>query len=100
MTGPSTISPQDEDWQRFRSIHSIVNHWRRPGWNRRRQAYYWYLTFDSPELRVMAEYCQRHLRVPYLDPVPSSDLHLTLPKVGWSDQLSHDEADAVATAAL
>lgn len=90
------LSPQDEDWQRFCAVETMVNHWDRPDWWPGREAYYWYLTFDSPELRDMAAACQERLRLPYLDPVPLDGLHLTLPKVGWTDEVTEDEAHLVA----
>jgi 2'-5' RNA ligase len=77
----------------------MVNHWQRPGWTPGRQAYYWYLTFDSIDLERLAKHCQDRLRLPYLDPVPLEELHLTLPRVGWSDEISADVAEAVADAA-
>jgi 2'-5' RNA ligase len=99
VTGPATLSPQDEDWIRFRDLSSMVDHWERPGWTPGRQAYYWYLTFDSSDLERLAKDCQDHLRLPYLDPVPLDELHLTLPRVGWSDEISAEVANAVADAA-
>ncbi len=100
MTNTPTISPQDEDWRRFRSTPFMVNHWDRPGWTSDRKAYYWYLTFYFAQLRAMAESCQEHLRLPYLDMVPSSDLHLTMVKAGWVDEISLDHAESIAHAAL
>jgi hypothetical protein len=43
-----------DDWQRFRAVTSTVNHWNRPGWSLGREAYYWYLTFDSLQLARLA----------------------------------------------
>jgi 2'-5' RNA ligase len=100
VTQPSTLSPRDEDWRRFRQVTSMVDHWDRPNWTPNKQAYYWYLTFDSAELRQLAGYCQDRLRLPYLDPVPLDGLHLTLPKVGWSDEMSFDDVDAVTAVAM
>jgi 2'-5' RNA ligase len=99
--GPAqaAATPQEEDWRRFKSLSDLVNHWDRPGWTDTRQAYYWYLTFDSTELRELAERCQQELRMPYLDPVPLDRLHLTLPRVGWADEISEDDALNVAQAA-
>lgn len=100
MTQGSTLSPQHEDWLRFAELTSMKDHWDRPGWTPDRQAYYWYLTFSSPDLRELAGYCQDQLRLSYLDPVPLDGLHLTLPKIGWSDELSADEVDLVAAAGM
>lgn len=93
------VAPHDEDWRRFSSLSHMTNHWDRPGWTDDRQAYFWYLTFDSNELRQLTASCQRDLALPYLDPVPLDGLHMTLPKIGWADEVSPDEVDEVARAA-
>jgi 2'-5' RNA ligase len=100
VTPGPPLSQQDEDWQRFRRLAFTTNHWDRPNWTPGRQAYYWYLTFDSAELRTLAHHCQSRLRLPYLDLVPLDGLHLTLPKVGWSDEVPSEDAGSVAAAAL
>ncbi|WP_420847163.1 2'-5' RNA ligase family protein [Nonomuraea basaltis] len=71
------------------------NHWDNPRWTPGREAYYWYLCLDSPELREVAGYCQERLPHRFLDPVPLDSLHLTLPRVGWADEISNDELDTV-----
>ena len=88
--GPEASTARD-DWQRFRYVTSMVDHWNRPGWSRGREAYYWYLTFDSLQLARLARQCQNDLKFPYLDAVPLNGLHLTLPKIGWSDEVTDDE---------
>src|SRR5207245_660305 len=35
----------------------------------------------------------------YLDPVPLESLHLTLPRLGWADQLTRRAVDSIAEAA-
>lgn len=86
----------DEDWKRFRAIRSMVNHWDRPGWSTGREAYYWYLTFKQPDLIQLARTCQQRLKsVPNLDLVPLDGLHLTLPKVGWTDEISSRRLEEV-----
>lgn len=77
----------------------MVNHWDRPGWSTDRQAFYWYLTFKDTELISLAQACQDGLRLPYLDPVPLDGLHLTLPKIGWTDQVSTKQVNQVFTTA-
>jgi 2'-5' RNA ligase len=69
----------------------MIDHWNRPGWFPGREAYYWYLTFDSLQLARLAKQCQNDLKLSYLDPVPLNSLHLTLPKIGWSDEITDDE---------
>lgn len=102
MTAEDTrveAAPDVEDWRRFSSLSRMTNHWERPGWTDDRQAYYWYLTFDSNELRQLAATCQQDLALPYLDPVPPLGLHMTLPKIAWADEVSLDEVQRVAEAA-
>ncbi|GIJ51230.1 hypothetical protein Val02_81160 [Virgisporangium aliadipatigenens] len=93
-------TPQDEDWRRFSALSRMANHWDRPGWTDGRQAYYWYLTFDSPALRDLAVSCQRRLDLPFLDPVPPFGIHLTMPRIGWSDEVSPAEVQRIAEAAV
>src|SRR4051812_2332921 len=99
MTESSTLSPQDEDWQRFRAIRTTVNHWQRPGWSPGREAYYWYLTFDDADLRALVGRCLSELELPYLDPVPLDGIHLTLPRLGWADEVSASRVEACLEAA-
>lgn len=77
----------------------MQNHWDRPEWTPGREAYYWYLTWDSQELRDLADRCQRSLTLPFLDPVPLDALHMTLPKVGWSDQVEPGALDELTSEA-
>ncbi|WP_219502084.1 2'-5' RNA ligase family protein [Nonomuraea ceibae] len=99
MTETRELSPQDEDWRRFSSLSIMKNHWENPRWTAGREAYYWYLCLDSPKLREVTEYCQRRLPHRFLDPVPLDALHLTLPKLGWVDQISRDDLSAIADVA-
>jgi 2'-5' RNA ligase len=76
------------DWPRFSSLSHLVDHWDRPGWRDGRSAYYWYLTFDSPELNALARDCQQQLGFLGLDMVEPDWLHLSLVRLGWSDETS------------
>jgi 2'-5' RNA ligase len=96
--GPEAPTARD-DWQRFRDVTSMVDHWNRPGWSPGREAYYWYLTFDSLQLARLARRCQNDLKLSYLDPVPLNGLHLTLPKIGWSDEVTDDEVRRITETA-
>jgi len=89
----------EEDWKMFSSLTSMTNHWDRSGWSPGRRAYYWYLTFDSENLRTLAARCQDSLPDTYLDHVPLDGLHLTLPKIGWADELTTEEVERVARTA-
>jgi len=83
----------------------MVNHWDRADWRPGRTGYYWYLTFDddASALRTMAAACQRALHAhSAFDLVPLGDLHMTLGRVGFEDELSEDvlaEAEQRAEAA-
>lgn len=90
------MTPQEEDWRRFQDVPSMVNHWDRPGWTSGRQAYFWYLTFDSPRLKTLAARFQEVLHSPHLDSVPLDGLHLTLSRVGWSDEVTPSQVTALS----
>ena len=96
---PPLVTRQEDDWRRFSSLTTMQNHWDRPDWTPGREAYYWYLTWDSQELRDLADRCQRSLALPYLDPVPLDALHMTLPKIAWSDQIEPDALDRLTNEA-
>ncbi|WP_439681612.1 2'-5' RNA ligase family protein [Embleya sp. MST-111070] len=71
----------EHDWGAFRAVSTMVDHWDRPGWNGGR-AYYWMLTFAHEEALIHeALTCQAVVADPFLDPVPSEGLHITLNKV-------------------
>ena len=101
MTGeensPEAANCANLQLERFRNLRWLHNHWSRPIGPR---AYYWYLAFeDSPELRSLAEECQKAISFPYYDLTPPRELHLTLDRIAFdgditSDQLTAIEADA------
>jgi len=81
----------DDDWARFRNIDMMKNHWDRPGWEFGRRAYYWYLTFEEvDELQQLTSRCQERLHISYLDHVPPPDIHMTIERVGFEDEVSPD----------
>ncbi|HEV7899971.1 MAG TPA: 2'-5' RNA ligase family protein [Planosporangium sp.] len=88
------------DWRRYQALDQIVNHWNRPGWVDGRHSYHWLLTFEqASELRVLAARCQAQLQeLPGLDLVPLSSLHVTLQRVGFTDQIAPAEVHAIAEA--
>ncbi len=89
------------DWERYRRLTSLVNHWDRPGWNSGRRSYHWIVRFDDdPAVRRLAARCQQHLRhLPTLDLVPAAGLHLTVQRVAFTDEISISDAHAIADAA-
>ncbi len=77
------------DWNAFTAVNRVTNHWTRPGWTDGRRAYYWMLTFpDSPELLSRARHCQDELAHLRMDRVPEDGLHVTLTRIGDTDQVS------------
>lgn len=93
-------APEEHDWHRFQQLTQLTNHWQRPGWTDGRTSYHWLLTFkDKPELVALARQCQANLRdLPILDLVPLDTLHLTLQKVGFTDEVNSTQLRAVAEA--
>jgi 2'-5' RNA ligase len=102
MTDPNLIDEQsaktlDEELERFRNIRWLTNHWARPVGPR---AFYWYLTFDrSADLHSLAERCQRAISFPHYDLTPPSDLHLTLDRIGFEDDVTRNDLSAIEAAA-
>ena len=98
---PDTSDYVHADWQRYRSLEHLINHWDRPGWTPGRRSYHWILSLaHQPELHALATACQQALTdIPTLDLVPVDDLHLTLQRAGFTDQLTPAEARTVAEAA-
>ena len=97
---PDSIPELDRDWNAFISLDQMTNHWSRASWWPGRRAFYWYLTFDcNSELRSLTEQCQSAIEAPHFDLVPPGDLHMTIARIGFEDELREDELDAVVTAA-
>lgn len=82
----------------------MTNHWDRPGWRPGRTAYYWYLSFrDQPEVQALAEQCQSAFDAPHFDLIAPTDLHMTLERVAFTDELDDNgrrRAEANARSAL
>jgi 2'-5' RNA ligase len=89
----------DQDWATFSGLSLMTNHWHREGWWPGRSGYYWYLTFgSSPEVCAMASQCQAAIRAPYFDLVSIPDLHMTLERVAFEDEISEVQLKAVEIA--
>ncbi len=94
------IRDTEADWIAFSSLERIKSHWDRPGWWPGRRAYYWYLTFaEEPELHAIAAQCQAELEAPYLDRVPLTDLHMTIERVAFDEEINETELDQIASVA-
>lgn len=90
-------APEAQDWHRFQQLVELTNHWRRPGWTDGRHSYHWLLALDDePELAALARRCQASLgELPVLDLVPPGALHLTLQRVGFTDEIDSAQLQAV-----
>lgn len=103
MTDPNLIIEQnantlDEELERFRRIRWLTNHWARPVGPR---AYYWYLTFERfSDLHALAERCQRAISFPHYDLTPRDDLHLTLDRIAFEDDVTRSDLSAIEAAAV
>ncbi|MEU7161145.1 2'-5' RNA ligase family protein [Streptomyces chrestomyceticus] len=85
------------DWDAFRGIDRMANHWDRPGWGRHDRTYYWMLTFPTaPSLIAEARVCQQHLAHHGLDPVPEDGLHITMKKIGAVPDIPRAGVDELA----
>lgn len=92
------LAPEQHDWHHFQQLTQLTNHWQRPGWTDGRTSYHWLLALDNePELAALARQCQASLGdLPILDLVPSDTLHLTLQRVGFTDEVDSAQLKAVA----
>ncbi len=87
------------DWKAFSSLDRMQNHWARPQWPSGRRAYYWMLPFDGTELVQLAKQCQARLDAPGFDLVPLDALHMTVGRIGFADEATHEVVDRAANAA-
>lgn len=86
----------DPDWAAFSGLNHMKNHWDRAGWHPGRTAYYWYLTFpDEHVIHSLAAECQEVISGPHFDLVPTSELHMTLERVEFADDIPHSDLIAV-----
>lgn len=82
------------DWQAFRQVDFMQNHWDRPGWSEGRRSYHWMLSFhDDSAVRGLAARCQSELVRSDFDPVPRDALHLTIGRVAFTDEVTLDTVD-------
>lgn len=79
---------KDPDWATFAALDRMTNHWDRPGWRPGRTAYYWYLSFrDQPEVHALAEQCQSVVAAPHFDLIAPTDLHMTVERVAFAEEI-------------
>lgn len=100
---PSDLDDPDRiaehDWAAFRALDHVETHWQRPGWTVGRRSYHWMLTFEGHErfARHVAR-CQDLVPAGGFDPVAAPAVHLTLGRIGFTDEVSELELDAVRRA--
>jgi len=98
LSDPAVIAAHD--WDAFCEVDVLTDHWGRPGWTPGRRSYHWYITLgDQPALIDLAQRCQQALAAFELDRVAPESLHLTLCRVGFTDEVTEKEARSVAEAA-
>jgi 2'-5' RNA ligase len=98
LTDPAIIA--EHDWHAFCQVDALRDHWDRPGWTPGRRSYHWFLTLaDQAPLIELAQRCQQSLAAFGFDLVASEALHLTLCRVGFTDQVTERDARSVAEAA-
>ncbi|MEQ4723817.1 2'-5' RNA ligase family protein [Nonomuraea sp. B19D2] len=84
--------------ERFRRLRYLANHWNRSATPR---TYYWYLTFEpSPQLQSLVKQCQAAISFPYYDLIPESDLHLTLDRIAFEDDITPTQLRSIEAAAI
>ncbi|MDQ4033957.1 MAG: 2'-5' RNA ligase family protein [Actinomycetota bacterium] len=92
------LPPEDQDWDRFRQLSQLGNHWERPGWSNHRHSYHWLLTFEhASEIHELAAQCQEPFcALPQFNLVPLESLHLTLERLAFADELLPVSLEAAA----
>jgi len=99
---PATLDDPGEirehDWQAFSRLGQMDDHWQRPGWTPGRRSYHWMLIVPdgAADVRVLAATCQAAIAQPELDPVPLDALHLTVGRIGFTDEVTANTATDVA----
>lgn len=85
----------------YRALARLVNHWDRTGWSPGRRSYHWMICLgQSDALRELATECQAALcDISTLDMVPLENLHLTMQRVGFTDEVPAAQLDPIAAAA-
>ncbi|GIM87335.1 2'-5' RNA ligase family protein [Salinispora arenicola] len=99
--GPDELEYIRSDWNRYRQLDRLVDHWQRPGWSAGRRSYHWIVRFDNrPTVQQLATRCQARLgHLNTLDLAPVESLHMTLQRVSFTDEITSSQALAVAAVA-
>ena len=98
---PATPPPDLDDpvviaaheWQAFDELVQMQDHWQRPGWTAETRAYYWLITFPDDHAFVAhalrSQALVRDLGV--FDLIGAGDFHLTLGRIGRTDEVKDDQ---------
>jgi 2'-5' RNA ligase len=94
------LPPEEADWHRFRQLCQLGSHWERPGWVAGRRSYHWLLTFErASDLQELAVRAQEPFGdLSQFDLVPLGELHLTIQRVAFTDELPLSRLPAVVAA--
>jgi 2'-5' RNA ligase len=83
------------------TVQQMRDHWWwRPGWRVGRSFYTWHVTFDDQLAahQLAADYAPLLDDLPTVDPIPVRWLHLTMQGVGFTDEVSSADLDAIVAA--
>lgn len=93
----SLAAIRDNDWRAFLRLTHMEDHWDRRGWLPGRHSYHWMLSFpDAENVRLLSEHCQARLPSAGFDMVPFDALHLTIGRIGFTDELPEEAALVIA----
>lgn len=98
----STSDPEAiarNDWEAFAELEHLRDHWSIKQWAPGRTGYYWYLTFEDPDLVDFAAECQNGLGMTGIDAVPSDGLHITISSVGDTAAVADEQIETLVSAA-
>lgn len=100
-TGSGSRGYVDQDWLRYRTLGRLIDHWDRKGWSPGRRSYHWIMCLGRHQaLRELANECQTAMRdIPTLDMVPLDGLHLTIQRVGFTDEVPPAQLTPIVRAA-
>ena len=75
--------------------------WWRPGWHVGRKMYTWHVTFDGQDqlYRLVTDYQTALESIQTIDLIPLRWLHLTMQGVGFTDEVSQGDIQAIVSAA-
>jgi 2'-5' RNA ligase len=89
------------DWSEFQALSHVDTHWQRPGWTPGRSSYHWMLTFEGhPPVIDHVLRCRPAVPSAGYDLAAADSVHLTIGRIGFTDDLSDATARVVARSAI